>query len=255
MPDKYFKHNPEMINSLVVAVMQPYFFPYPGYYRLFACVDLFVILDCVQFPRRGRVHRCEVPGPSGQTEWLTLPLARQPRDVLIRDLAFAANAGSEFVRRLSRHRWFTEMNHHCSWPLRQSVVISAGETVVSYLATQLAETASVLGLECQLLRSSELDIPPGLRGQDRIIAIAKHVGAAVYVNSPGGKAFYDPAGFAAAGMRLAFLPPWQGDYRSVLPALLSEKSATLRQEICGQSRFRFASAPATYYSHPDSDPR
>ena len=70
-----------------VAVMQPYFFPYAGYFRLFAAVDEFVIFDCVQFPRRGRVHRCEVPRSGAGREWLTLPLARQPRDVLIRSLS------------------------------------------------------------------------------------------------------------------------------------------------------------------------
>ena len=75
-----------------VAVMQPYFFPYAGYFRLLHAVDDFVIFDCVQFPRRGRVHRTQVPGPTGQVEWLTLPLARHSRDTLIRDLAFAPDA-------------------------------------------------------------------------------------------------------------------------------------------------------------------
>ena len=41
--------------------MQPYLFPYAGYFRLLSQVDEFVIYDCVQFPRRGRVHRTEVP--------------------------------------------------------------------------------------------------------------------------------------------------------------------------------------------------
>jgi len=74
-----------------VAVMQPYFYPYAGYFRLLAAAEIFVIFDDVQFPRRGRVHRCEVPRPVGGSnsalEWLTLPLARQPRDTLIKDLA------------------------------------------------------------------------------------------------------------------------------------------------------------------------
>src|SRR5215472_19045850 len=82
-----------------VAVMQPYFFPYAGYFRLFSHVDEFIILDCVQFPRRGRVHRSEVPAPTGASEWLTLPLARQPRDVLIKHLAFASGAREQFGRR------------------------------------------------------------------------------------------------------------------------------------------------------------
>ena len=38
-----------------LGIMQPYFFPYAGYFRLFAHVDEFVIFDCVQFRRRGRM--------------------------------------------------------------------------------------------------------------------------------------------------------------------------------------------------------
>src|ERR1035437_8840548 len=85
--------------------MQPYFFPYAGYFRLFAVADVFVIFDCVQFPRRGRVHRTEVRGPLGTPEWLTLPLAYHSRDVLIRDLEFAPNARDRFDQRLARLPW------------------------------------------------------------------------------------------------------------------------------------------------------
>ena len=45
------------MTSSTMAIMQPYFIPYAGYFRLFAASDLFVIYDCVQFPRRGWVHR------------------------------------------------------------------------------------------------------------------------------------------------------------------------------------------------------
>ena len=46
--------------------MQPYFVPYAGYFRLFAASDLFVIYDCVQFPRRGWVHRNKMFAADGQ---------------------------------------------------------------------------------------------------------------------------------------------------------------------------------------------
>src|ERR1700733_9542258 len=88
-----------------VAVMQPYFFPYAGYFRLLAAAETFVIFDDVQFPRRGRVHRCEIPGAGGSLEWLTLPLARQSRDTKIKDIAFAAGARDTFDRRLARLPW------------------------------------------------------------------------------------------------------------------------------------------------------
>ncbi len=89
-------------SSFTVAIMQPYFIPYAGYFRLFAASDLFVIYDCVQFPRRGWVHRNKMPGADGRECWLTLPLAKMPRDVRIRDLSFSADAAAILRERMRR---------------------------------------------------------------------------------------------------------------------------------------------------------
>src|SRR5215207_8721062 len=88
--------------GFTVAIMQPYFIPYAGYFRLFAASDLFVIYDCVQFPRRGWVHRNRLPDATGQESWLTLPLAKAPRDVRIRDLRFSADADQILADRMRR---------------------------------------------------------------------------------------------------------------------------------------------------------
>jgi len=83
-----------------VAIMQPYFIPYAGYFRLFAASDLFVVYDCVQFPRRGWVHRNRLVDRNGALRWLTLPLRSAPQDVLIRDLQFASDAQMLVTQRL-----------------------------------------------------------------------------------------------------------------------------------------------------------
>src|SRR6266699_1026744 len=83
-----------------IAVMQPYFIPYAGFFRLFAASDLFVIYDCVQFPRRGWVHRNKLIDAAGEARRLTLPLEQAPQDVLIRDLRFPPNAAELLAERL-----------------------------------------------------------------------------------------------------------------------------------------------------------
>jgi hypothetical protein len=74
-----------------VAVMQPYFMPYAGYFRLFCAADVFVMFDCVQFRRRGWVHRnrfpllCHAPRPAQPRGVHTLPaenLGQQDTDQL-----------------------------------------------------------------------------------------------------------------------------------------------------------------------------
>lgn len=213
-----------------IAVMQPYFYPYAGYFRLLDRVDEFVLYDCVQFPRRGRVHRCEVPAADGGTQWLTLPLARQARDVRIADLRFAADARARFDAELRRLPWIAAargphadaVRAHLSAPL---------DDVVGYLERGLALVRDLLGLRCAFRRSSSLDIPPGLRGEERILAIAHGLGATHYLNAPGGRALYSATRFDAAGVALDFLPDYGGPHRFLLPALLRESADALRADL------------------------
>jgi hypothetical protein len=222
------------MSQTTVAVMQPYFYPYAGYFRLLAAADVFVIYDCVQFARRGRVHRCEVQGPSGSTEWLTLPLARQPRDVLIRDLEFADEARATLDERLARFDWIRAARGPMSKEVLQHLHGELGRPV-DFLEDGLRLVSRLLGLTAPIIRSSSLAVPAGVGGQDRIISIVKALGGSAYVNPPGGRRLYSPQDFAAAGLGLAFLTPYHGPFINLLPALLSEDATTIRSDIMAQT--------------------
>ncbi len=225
-----------------IAVMQPYFFPYAGYFRLLAQADQFVLFDCVQFPRRGRVHRCEVPGPAG-AHWLTLPLAAQPRDVRIADLAFADDARARMDSRLAALPWIAAATGTAAASLR-AFLHAPLDGVVDYLEDGLRLAAGLLGIDCKFCRSSSLGLPAALRGQDRVLAIASALGASHYLNAPGGRALYDPARFAQAGIALEFLPAWTGPGMQLLPALMQDDPAFIADAIIADSLRAESPAPA-----------
>lgn len=206
-------------SAVTVAVMQPYFFPYAGYFRLMAAAGTFVFLDCVQFPRRGRVHRCEVPSAHGAIEWLTLPLARQPRDVLIRDLAYAGNVKAELERRLLRYPWFSKGNGPFAARLRD-LLLDSMSCPAGDLIRQLVTVSAAMGFSPRFVRSSSLAIDPLLRGQARVLAIVKALGGLRYVNTPGGRELYERRAFAASGIQLGFLTPYTGPFFHMVPTLL-----------------------------------
>jgi hypothetical protein len=64
-----------------VAIMQPYFFPYYGYYQMIGNVDLFVILDDVSFIKKGFINRNYFPNQ----ERFTVPLNKPSQNKLIKD--------------------------------------------------------------------------------------------------------------------------------------------------------------------------
>jgi hypothetical protein len=216
----------------IVAVMQPYFMAYAGYYRLLAGVDDFVIFDCVQFPRRGWVHRNRLPNAAGEAAWLTLPLAPAAFDARIDEIDFAADAPGRLAEQMRRFPSLAGLAGEAAQILDVDAMRGG---LTDYLERQLEELRAMFGFGCRLMRSSTLDIDPALRAQDRILAILERLGATDYVNAPGGRALYDEAAFGAAGVQLHFLPDWRGSSWSLLHELATRPAAEVGAEIAAQT--------------------
>ncbi|MGC3940409.1 WbqC family protein [Roseobacter sp. EG26] len=209
--------------------MQPYFFPYAGYFRLFERTETFVIYDCVQFPRRGWVHRNKLPDHNGNEMWLTLPLQKAARNVRIADLEFSSDARQDMHERLRKFPL-----ESIDPDLRRDILARLERVngpVIDYLSNMLECVVKQLELPWNVIRSSSLDVPETYQGQHRILEILRRLNGKHYVNSPGGIDLYDPELFAAHGIELEILPKYVGPYDSMLSRLLLEQGAALRQEI------------------------
>jgi hypothetical protein len=175
-----------------------------------------------------------MPGADGGECWLTLPLAKMPRDARICDLSFSADAGAILQDRMGRIPLLATPRHPAP-EILESVKRVVG-TPVDYLERLLREIVSCLGLQWHTIRSSSLDLPGELRGQERIIEIARRVGATRYVNAPGGRALYEPERFATAGLELRFLDPYPGPSSTILQRILEEDRQSLSDDILAASR-------------------
>lgn len=216
--------------TLRIAIMQPYFFPYAGYYRLFAVADVFVVLDCVQFPRRGWVHRNQFSNSNGELQWLTLPLVKSDRDTTrICDLKFPENALNLMEDQIRRFPILKNIDK--KEPQLAAILSDFGVSPAQYLVRGLEWATERLGLRRPTVMSSSLGIPENLKAQDRIIEIAKRMNARHYINAPGGRDLYEASAFKAAELSLNFLPDYTGPYQSVLQRLLNESATSVAQEI------------------------
>ena len=215
-----------------IAVMQPYFMPYLGYFRLLRDTDLFVIYDCVQFPRRGYVHRNQVPDQMGNPVWLTLPLAKCDQKTPIADLQWRIQDLSAFSRQLmSLSRCWdirAELDRTEDW---QAVLTDFSGGVVDYLERTLRWVCSCLDLPFSVIRSSSLNLDAGVKGQERILEICRRLNASRYLNAPGGRALYQDQDFSRAGVELSFLPEFTGDKWSMAYRLLAEDKSTLLEAM------------------------
>jgi hypothetical protein len=208
--------------------MQPYFLPYAGYFRLIAQTDLFVIYDCVQFPRRGWLHRNKLQDANGAEQWLTLPLKPAPQEVLIGDLEFSDGAAQTLAERLRPFPVASRDGPHAS--LLAAMRRTEGRPV-DYITGLLEAASRQLDLPWNMIRSSSLEVPQNLRGQDRILEIARRLGATRYVNAPGGREFYEAQAFAEAGIELSFLEPWAGAGGSILQRIADDDLTALAEQV------------------------
>lgn len=198
---------------LKLAIMQPYFLPYIGYYQLIHCVDLFVVYDNVQFTKAGWIHRNRFLA-NGDGRMFSLPL-RKASDYLAinqRELAasYAAD-GAKIVRQLAaayrKAPYFLR-----TMPLVEQCFEAEEANLFRFVHRSLQLTTDFLGIATPLVIASSVAIDHRLRGQEKVLAICCQLGADRYVNAIGGVDLYSAERFNRCGINLRFLQPLFTDY-------------------------------------------
>jgi hypothetical protein len=211
-----------------IAIMQPYFVPYTGYFKLMQSVDVFVFLDSVQFTRRGWIHRNKFTTIAGGTDWLTLPLKKSNITTRIRELEFCEDFEAEFARRTKRFSAFSSPANQF-YSLENWIAESKDPN--SFLQHGLIEISNVLGFTPNFNRSSELSLNPDLKSQDMILEICRYFSAKSYVNLPGGMSLYDHSVFEARNIELKFVDHFSGNKISVYERLCTESLSSIKLDI------------------------
>jgi len=201
-----------------LAIMQPYFFPYVGYFQLMAVVDKFVFLSDVQYIRRGWVNRNRIPSRDKDFQYLTVPVAKHARESTIEQMQIAPGWIDEHLS-LLRHAYGKKIESH---PLiRHYSGLGRHISLNEMLCESLMWTARYLGLNCDFAYSSGISHQSGQR---RILDICRHYGATSYLNLSGGKDLYDAADFGS--IKLQFMPPTQyTNCFSIIDPILTEEDA------------------------------
>lgn len=210
--------------------MQPYFFPYIGYYRLMASVDEILLFDTVQFPRRGWVHRNRIWLKTGWV-WVTLPLKKMPRETAISDLSFR-EPDLPGWREQQRAR-LQQIALNDGLDPNEIPLPESRESPLSYLERSLVWASGMLGIGCRITRCSDLDLSVSkLDAQEKILTLCRYQGATEYWNLGGGRCLYDHDVFDGNGIKLKFLTQRSDEnYESLLGRLVKEDVLTLKAEL------------------------
>jgi hypothetical protein len=199
-----------------IAIMQPYFFPYLGYFQLLHAVDCFVVYDDVAFIKQGWVNRNRIL-INGQPSYVTVPLKqassfRVIRDIEIDDSPQNRQWPARFLKSVD-NAYRRAPQFERVFPLIESV-FGAGATKVGELArASVRAVAAHLGLDTEWVETSTRYGNSELAGQERVLAICRAEHATEYVNAAGGAELYSREAFARAGITLRFLASSPHEYR------------------------------------------
>jgi hypothetical protein len=191
-----------------VAIMQPYLLPYLGYFQLIHAVDVFVLYDDVNYIKQGWINRNYILA-NGQRQRITLPLLGASSNRLINQIRTGRR---EKVLKSLQQSYSKAPCFDSVHPIILDIFSQPEENLGFFLDYQLRRLSEYLDLKPKWLMSSGLHKNIRLRGQDKVLAICRELGATHYINLPGGEGLYDRDAFAKEGLRISFLRSRQIEY-------------------------------------------
>lgn len=185
--------------------MQPYFMPYIGYWQLMNLVDQYVIYDDVNFIKGGWINRNRIL-VNGAPKYFNVPMLGSSSNVLINEVRVDHNAA--VIRKSLRSiegaykkaPYFDIVN-----PMLEEILWCGEDNIAKYIEHSFRVICKYLDIRTELIVSSDLDKDTTLKGQDKVIAICRLLGATEYYNAIGGRELYSYDAFRERGLQLKFV--------------------------------------------------
>jgi len=216
-----------------VAIMQPTYLPWCGYFGLMQYVDIFIFLDSVQFAKRSWQQRNQIKTPQG-AQWLTVPVASKgKRGQLISETQLDCSTNFVITHRktiesnYAKAPWFKDFE-----PLLWSRL--EGQQLLGDLNIGIIEQCrNLLGINTSVLRSSLMQ--GGGAKADLLASLCKEVGATEYISVPGSKNYLDESSaFEDIGVPVRYFNYRHPEYPQLFGNFLSHMSVIDMLFNCGE---------------------
>jgi hypothetical protein len=190
--------------------MQPYLFPYIGYFQLINAVDTFVIYDDVNYIKQGWINRNYIL-LNGKKHLVTLALSGASSFKLINEIRVGTSR-SKFIRTVEqayrKASFFDDV-----FSVIQTALDYEDNNLARFVSHALLSVSAYLKIDTKFMMSSDIKKDDALKGQDKILQICKTLGADVYINAIGGRELYSSDEFDKHSIKLYFMKTNDITYR------------------------------------------
>lgn len=219
--------------------MQPYLFPYLGYFQLINAVDEYVIYDDVQFIKGGWINRNNILVDGAKT-LVTLPLVGASSNKMINEIEISRQKLPDFIESIeTAYRDAPYFNDVMN--LVKQIAGFPDNNLGAFVGKSVQLISSYLNINTRYLYSSALSKNSSLKGQDKVIDICTTLDANTYINAIGGQGLYDKSAFLGYSIELKFLKTSLRPYRqfnsefvsglSIIDVMMFNSADTLKEML------------------------
>ncbi|MEM8617470.1 MAG: WbqC family protein, partial [Pseudomonadota bacterium] len=190
----------QLNNSGVVAVMQPYVFPYIGYFNLMACASHFVLYDDVNYIKQGWISRNRILN-NGNPLTFSVPISQGSSNSQINEVKTVnlERFKKKFLKTLEQA--YAKAKYYDVGYEYVDEILGSGENTISNIARlSITYVSEILEMNCKIYESSKyFSETRGAGRSERLINITKKLDCSTYVNSANGSSLYDKKQFECSG--------------------------------------------------------
>lgn len=185
-----------------VAIMQPYFFPYLGYFQMMSCVDEFIIYDDVNYIKQGWINRNNIL-VGDKKQLFTISVSNASVNKHIKDIEIADSF--ERIKKTLVMAYHKAPYFQQTFNLLEGIFSYGDNNLARFVGNSLITTAKYLDMQTQFRYSSVIQKDHGLPAQEKVILLCKDAQANMYINAIGGMELYNKEDFRNNGIELKFI--------------------------------------------------
>ncbi len=169
-----------------IAIMQPYFFPYIGYWQLIHAVDLFVVGDSVHYIKHGWINRNRILGEGGQPQYFGIEVSHASCNRLISETKrVVSRKQAEYLCRVLKFYYGKAPHYNEAMEVIKPILLDEEPDLTRYLVKQLRAVADYLGITTEFRMLSEVSDRWEYRAPEIISRTCEHFGFTDYINPSG----------------------------------------------------------------------
>ena len=225
-----------------IAIMQPYFLPYIGYWQLINSVDEFVVYDNIEYTKKGWFNRNRIL-EADHDRLFTIPIKKDSDYLHVNQRYLSDDSDKEIARTLriiemtyKKAPYFAE-----SYPIIKECFIYSDKNLFEYIHNSIKLICDYLDIDTKLVISSEVAIDHAMKAEEKVLAICKAENTGTYINAIGGMELYNVNKFRDNGVELKFIKTGDIKYQqfnnqfvpwlSIIDVMMFNDKATIKQML------------------------